>query len=189
MTAEQEAALQTIYNVPAGSATAFRMTSAARRGSEIEWPAAYDVHVGYLHDSIGEWDPTYDPNRDGDVSLAELKGWDPYDAPAEAQAEMRLLDLTGDLRPADHRGPRQRGHDRLGPRRQLATSNCRTGRRRRRSPAELPHPGDGSWRAGRIPLRRAAIDALESWITHRQTGGAAGAVPGRIAGLEPLPDL
>jgi hypothetical protein len=31
-----------------------------------------------------------------------------------------------------------------------------------------------------------ALAALEDWISYRQTGGAAGSLPGRITGLEPL---
>ena len=98
LTRKQAKALEAIYSVPARLRNGFRYDVGRGQGSEHEWPAAYAAQVGYLTDSIGEWDPTYDPDRDGQVSLDELKAWNPYHAPAKAQAEMRLLDLTGDLR-------------------------------------------------------------------------------------------
>ena len=41
--------------------------------------------------------------------------------------------------------------------------------------------------AAPTPFVEAALAEVEDWITYRQTGGAAGALPGHIIGLEPLP--
>ena len=159
-----------------------------REQLEHEWPAAYAVHIGYLQDSIKEWDPTYDPNRDGQVSLDELKAWNPYRAPAKAQAEMRLLDLTGDLR-----RPIIVGQGTADPivtakeapaYQQLVAHTVRDD-----DPLRtylIPQLGHGG--AAAPPFVKQALDALEHWITHRQSGGTAGSLPGRITGLEPLPD-
>ena len=172
---------------PPSCATASDTTSAARQGSEHEWPAAYAAHVGYLTDSIGEWDPTYDPNRDGHVSLDELKTWNPYHAPAKAQAEMRLLDLTGDLsRPiivgqgsADPIvSPKEApAYQQLVARTVVGDDPLRT----------YIIPGMGHGGAGAAPFVEAALTEVEDWITYRQTGGAAGSLPGSILGLQPLP--
>ena len=187
LTRKEAKALEAIYNVPAKLRNGFRYDVGRAQGSEHEWPAAYAAHVGYLTDSIGEWDPTYDPNRDGHVSLDELKAWNPYHAPAKAQAEMRLLDLTGDLsRPiivgqgsADPIvSPKEApAYQQLVARTVVGDDPLRT----------YIIPGMGHGGGGAAPFVEAALTEVEDWITYRQTGGAAGALPGSIIGLEPLP--
>ena len=187
LTRTQANALHAIYNIPAELRNGFRFDVGRANGSEHEWPAAYAVHIGYLQDSIGEWDPTYDPNRDGQVSLDELKAWNPYRAPAKAQAEMRLLDLTGDLR-----RPIIVGQGTADPivsakeapaYQQLVAHTVRDD-----DPLRtylIPQLGHGG--AAAPPFVEQAFNALEHWITYRQSGGTAGSLPGRINGLEPLP--
>lgn len=187
LTRREARALRAIYNVPAELRNGFRFDVGRANGSEHEWPAAYAVHVGYLQDSIREWDPTYDPNRDGAVSLEELKAWDPYRAPAKAQAEMRLLDLTGDLRrpiivgqgTADPIVSAKEAHA------YQALVARSTGHDDPLRTYLIPQLGHGG--AAAPPFVEQAIIQLEDWITHRQTGGTAGALPGRITGLDPLP--
>jgi hypothetical protein len=186
LTPAEAAALEAIYNIPATLRNGFAYDIGRARGSEREWPEAYVAHLGYLRDSIGEWDPTYDPDGDREVSLAELKAWDPYDAPPEAQAEMRLLDLTGDLRQPIIVGqgsadsivsPKEAtGYQDLVARSTGGGAPVRT--------YVIPQMGHGG--AAAYPFVEQAITALEDWITYRKTGGAAGSLPGRIIGLEPL---
>ena len=187
LTPEQAAALEAIYNIPAELRNGFTYDVGRAKGSEHEWPAAYAVHVGYLADSIGEWDPTYDPNRDGQVSVDELKAWDPYHAPAEAQAEMRLLDLTGDLT-----RPIIVGHGSadtiVSPKEAVAYQQLVARTIGADGPLRayiIPLLGHGG--AAAPPFVEQAIAQLEDWITYRQTGGATGSLPGRIIGLDPLP--
>ena len=186
LTRKQAKALEAIYNVPARLRNGFRYDVGRGQGSEHEWPAAYAAHVGYLTDSIGEWDPTYDPNRDGQVSLEELKAWNPYHAPAKAQAEMRLLDLTGDLSRPIIVG--QGSADPIvSPREAPAYQELVARADRGDDPLRtyiIPGMGHGG---GATPFVEAALTEIEDWITYRQTGGAAGALPETIIGLEPLP--
>ena len=185
LTRKEAKALQAIYNVPAELRNGFRFDVGRAVGSEHEWPAAYAVHIGYLQDSIREWDPTYDPDRDGQVSLDELKAWNPYRAPAKAQAEMRLLDLTGDLR-----RPIIVGQGTADPivsakeapaYQQLVAHTVRDD-----DPLRtylIPQMGHGGTAAP--PFVEQALAELEDWITHRQTGGAAGSLPGTHHGPRP----
>lgn len=182
---EQAAALQAIYEIPAELRNGFTYDVGRAQGSEREWPEAYVSGIGYLRDSIGEWDPTYDPDGDGELSLAELKAWEPYDAPAEAQAEMRLLDLTGDLRRPIIVGqgttdsivsPKEAtGYEALVERTRGRDAPLRT--------YFIPEMGHGG--AAVYPFVEQALAQVEDWITYRQTGGAEGSLPGRIIGLEP----
>lgn len=187
LTRREAKALEAIYHVPARLRNGFRYDVGRATGSEHEWPAAYAVHVGYLQDSIGEWDPTYDPNRDGQVSLDELKAWDPYHAPARARAEMRLLDLTGALSRPIIVG--QGSADPIvTPKEALAYEQLVARTVRDDDPLRsyiIPRMGHGG--AAAPPFVEEALAAVEDWITHRQTGGAAGSLPGRITGLDPLP--
>ena len=141
---------------------------------------------GISNDSIGEWDPTYDPNRDGQVSLEELKAWNPYRAPAKAQAEMRLLDLTGDLRRPIIVGqgtadPIVSAKEAPAYEQLVAQSGGEDDPLRTYLIPQMGHGG-----AAAPAFVEQAIAALEDWITYRQTAGAAGSLPGRITGLEPL---
>ena len=186
LTRKQAKALQAIYNVPAELRNGFRFDVGRANGSEHEWPAAYAVHVGYLNDSIGEWDPTYDPDRDGQVSLEELKAWNPYRAPAKAQAEMRLLDLTGDLRRPIIVGqgtadPIVSAKEAPAYEQLVAQSGDEDDPLRTYLIPQMGHGG-----AAAPAFVEQALAALEDWITYRQTAGAAGSLPGRITGLEPL---
>lgn len=184
---EQAAALEAIYDIPAEQRNGFTYNVGRAQGSEREWPEAYVSGIGYLRDSIGEWDPTYDPNGDGDLSLDELKAWDAYAAPAEAQAEMRLLDLTGDLQ-----RPIIVGHGSadsiVSPKEATAYEQLVARTIGDDAPLRtyfIPEMGHGG--AAVYPFVEQAIAELEEWITYRQSGGAAGSLPGRIIGLEPLP--
>ena len=144
LTRRQAKALDAIYSVPARLRNGFRYDVGRGQGSEHEWPAAYAAHVGYLTDSIGEWDPTYDPDRDGQVSLDELKAWNPYHAPGKAQAEMRLLDL-----PATCAG-------RSSSARAAPTRSCRPGR----------PPHTRSWSRGPSAVTtRCAPTSSPGWVT------------------------
>jgi hypothetical protein len=187
LTRKEAKALKAIYNIAAELRNGFRFDVGRANGSEHEWPAAYAVHVGYLQDSIGEWDPTYDPNRDGEVSLDELKAWDPYHSPRKAQAEMRLLDLTGELRRPIIVG--QGSADPIVSAKEAHAYRALVAQATRHDdPLRtylIPQLGHGG--AAAPPFVEQAITQLEDWITYRQTGGATGALPGRITGLEPLP--
>ncbi|MDP9428191.1 MAG: DUF4397 domain-containing protein, partial [Actinomycetota bacterium] len=184
LTTEQSDALAAIYSIPAELRGGFSYDVGRAPGSEREWPEAYVSAIGYLSDSIGEWDPTYDPDGDGAVSLDELKTWDPYDAPAGAQAEMRLLDLTGDLK-----RPIIVGH---GTADTIVTPKDATGYEQLVAQAGddallrtylIPEMGHGG--AAVHPFVQQALAAVEDWITQREID-AESTGPGRIIGLEPL---
>ncbi|WNV77003.1 alpha/beta hydrolase domain-containing protein [Geodermatophilus sp. DSM 44513] len=186
LTPEQTDALAAIYSIPAQLRGGFSYDVGRAPGSEREWPEAYVAAVGYLSDSIGEWDPTYDPDGDGTVSLDELEAWEPYEAPAEAQAEMRLLDLTGDL---DR--PVVVGHGTadtiVTPREADAYEQLVASVAGDDAPLRtylFPEMGHGG--AAVHPFVEQALAAVEDWITHRATDGAQGSEPGRITGLEPV---
>jgi hypothetical protein len=187
LTPEQSDALAAIYSIPAELRGGFSYDVGRAPGSEREWPEAYVSAVGYLSDSIGEWDPTYDPNGDGTVSLDELEVWEPYRAPAEAQAEMRLLDLTGDL---DR--PIIVGHGTadtiVTPKEASAYEQlvAQAGDDTLLRTYLIPEMGHGG--AAVHPFVEQALVAVEDWITHRATHGAEGTEPGHIIGLQPVDD-
>ncbi|SNS94718.1 Tannase and feruloyl esterase [Geodermatophilus pulveris] len=185
LTPEQSDALAAIYSIPAELRGGSTYDVGRAPGSEREWPEAYVSAVGYLGDSIGEWDPTYDPDGDGTVSLDELKAWDAHAAPAAAQAEMRLLDLTGDLR-----RPVVVGHGTadtiVTPKEAGAYEElvARSGDDALLRTYLIPEMGHGG--AAVHPFVEQALAAVEDWITHRATDGAEGSEPDRIIGLTPL---
>jgi hypothetical protein len=184
---EQAAALEAIYTIPAKLRDGFPFDVGRAKGSEREWPEAYLAHMGYLRDSIGEWDPTYDPDHDGMVSDEELKAWDPYAAPPGAQAEMRKLDLTGDLRRPVIVG--QGSADPIvSPKEAIAYQQLVAQTSGPGAPLRtyfIPLMGHGG--AAAYPFVEQALAQLENWITYRHTNGTAGALPERIIGLQPLP--
>ena len=59
LTAEQLAALQGIYNVPASMPNGVTFNVGRWLGSEAQWKSSHGALLGYLRDSMPRFDPTF----------------------------------------------------------------------------------------------------------------------------------
>ena len=125
------------------------------------------------------FDPTFNPGG-GALTDDELKLWDPARSPKQVQAELRKLDLSGDLTrpivivhgtadtivsPGETEGYR-------------ALVTRRFGRKQADDLLAVYYiPGMGHGGSEYNNLIGAQIDALENWIEYRETGGRRGARP------------
>jgi hypothetical protein len=186
LTADQLQALLNIYNMPAHvGGLAFNIGRVP--GSEYRWPPAstkwplgqYNSILGYLTTSLAKFDRFYDPNGDGQLSLDEIKAWDPNLSPPPVQNDLRRFDNTGDLqRPiiighGSHDPIVSPGETRVYER--LVEANL--GSRARDFLAVYFIPGMGHGGAEYDAALSAQLDALEQWVDWHQSGGSTGSPP------------
>jgi hypothetical protein len=187
LTAAQIEALLNVYNMPAQvGGLAFNIGRPP--GSEYRWPPAspqwplgqYDSILGYLTTSLEKFDPFYDPNGDGVVSLEEAKAWDPNFSPRPVANDLRRFDNTGDLR-----RPIIIGHGAHDPivapgetevyKRLVESRLGVAGARQVLAVYYIPGMGHGG--AEYNALIGPSLDALEAWVDYRESGGANGSLP------------
>ena len=185
LTSDQLRALRGIYDIPATMQNGVTFNVGRWKGSEAQWKSSYAALLGYLNDSMPRFDPTFNPGS-GPLTDDKLKFWDPTKSPKRVQAELRRLDLTGNLKqpviimhgaadpivsPGEAEGYRALVEKRLG------TRNAE------KILAVYYIPGMGHGGTEYKNLIGAQIDALESWIDYRESRGAKGApAPESIGG-------
>lgn len=189
LTAAQLQALLGIYNMPAQvGGLAFNIGRVP--GSEYRWPPAspmwplgsYDALLGYVTTSVGKFDRFYDPNGDGELSLDEMKAWDPNQSPNPVQNDLRRFDNTGDLK-----RPIIIGHGSHDPivspgetRVYIRLVDAHLGSQARDFLAVYFIPGMGHGGAEYDASLSAQLDALEAWVDWHQSGGSAGSPPPNV---------
>jgi pimeloyl-ACP methyl ester carboxylesterase len=185
LTAAELRALHGIYDIPATLENGFTFNVGRWKGSESMWKSEYRALLGYLHDSMPRFDETFNPGG-GPLTDDELKLWDPAKSPKRVQAELRKLDLSGNLKrpviimhgtfdpivsPGEAEGYRALVARRLGA---ANADNVL---------AVYYIPGMGHGGTEYNELIGAQIDALEQWIDYRESRGAKGApAPGSLGG-------
>jgi pimeloyl-ACP methyl ester carboxylesterase len=186
LTAEQLAALQNIYDIPATLKNGFQFNVGRWKGSEGQWKSQYNALLGYLHDSMPRFDKTFNPDG-GALTDTELKLWDPSKSPKAVQKELRKLDLTGNLKrpviimhgtadpivsPGEAAGYLKLVEQRIG---RAAADKIL---------AVYYIPGMGHGGAGYDNLIAEQLDALERWIDYRESGGKKGSpAPDSLGGF------
>jgi pimeloyl-ACP methyl ester carboxylesterase len=188
---QQIDALVNLYDVPAYLQNDFEYNIGQEPGSEFIWPMFYQPIVALFADSLEKVDPTYDPDGDGEISIEEMKDWDPYESPVHVQNELRKPDLSGNLRrpliigqglldalvvPEENRAYKQLVEQTIG------TSNANSVLRVYLVPG-MVHGAGGALFA---PFVAEALDALDMWVDFMESEGASGAVPGDIMSIPPL---
>ncbi|HEX2542436.1 MAG TPA: tannase/feruloyl esterase family alpha/beta hydrolase [Caldimonas sp.] len=199
LTGVQLVALKNIYDIPAKLKNGFAYNAGRVPGSEAILKQQYGNLVGYLRDSMTTLDPTFNPFG-GDLLDEELGLWNANRSPGFVKRELRLLDLTGNLkRPVIIMhgtydvtvSPREtEGYKELVER--------RLGRNAEKFLAVYYIPGMGHGGAEFNNLVDEQIDALEAWIDYHRSNGRIGSpapamigqyprVPPRESGLPPIP--
>ena len=188
LTPEQVKALQAIYDIPANLKNGHAFNVGRWAGSETEWKSNHDALLGYLHDSMPRFDPTFNPGG-GALTDDELKLWDPARSPKAVQNELRRLDLTGNLKrpiimmhgtadaivsPGESEGYRTLVERRLG--------KANAGKLL----AVYYIPGMGHGGPEFNNLIGAQLDALEQWIDYRESNGQRGAAAPAMLGNYPV---
>lgn len=187
LTPEQIEALLNIYFMPAvitshpqksGAATPFNIGRPP--GSEYRWPGRYGNLLGYVETSLEKFDPFYDPNGDGEISLDELKAWDPNQSPPPVQNDFRRFDNAGDLKrpvivahgthdvivaPGETEVYKRLVENRFGV----------AGARDVLAVYYIPGMGHGGPEFN--AMIDPALDVLEAWVDYRESGGAVGSPP------------
>lgn len=191
LTSAQLKALRNIYDIPArldcGLDCAFSYNVGRWPGSEAVLKQQYPNLVGYLRDSMPEFDPTFNPNG-GVLTDDELSAWDPDKSPGWVQREFRKLDLSGQLTrpviimhgtydvtvsPGETAGYKKLIEKVLG----------RKGAEKYLAVYYIPGMGHGG--AQFNALVGAQIDALEAWIDYLQNDGRSGAPAPEMMGDYP----
>ena len=195
LTDAQLQALLNVYTMPAHvQGMAFNIGrppgSEYRWGPNPPWPLGqYDAILGYATTSVAKFDRFYDPNRDGTLSVDEIKAWDPNFSPRPVANDLRRFDNTGYLRrpviiahgshdpivsPGETAAYKKLVELRLG---QAASRNFL---------AVYYIPGMGHGGAPYDASLADQYDALEAWVTYHQTGGTSGSPPpGLLSGMYP----
>ena len=184
LTPAQVEALLNIYFMPA------RITSQPQKpgaglsfnigrppGSEYRWPGRYGNILGYVETSLAKFDPFYDPNGDGVLSIDEMKAWDPNQSSPAVQNDFRRFDNTGDLRRpvivahGTHDAIVSVGESEVYKRlveQRLGTVGARD------VLAVYYIPGMGHGGPEFNAMIDPALDALEAWVDYRQSNGTVG---------------
>jgi pimeloyl-ACP methyl ester carboxylesterase len=187
LTPAQLQALLNVYNMPA-QVGGLSFNIGRSPGSEYRWPPAsamwplgtYDAILGYAVTSVAKFDRFYDPNGDGQLSVDEIKAWDPNQSPPPVQNDLRRFDNTGNL---TH--PVIIGHGADDPivspgetavykrlvERRLGVAGARD------VLAVYYIPGMGHGGAEFNAMIGPALDALEAWVDYRESDGAFGSPP------------
>jgi pimeloyl-ACP methyl ester carboxylesterase len=176
LTAAQLQALRNIYDIPVQLVDGFQFNAGRWQGSESQLRSQYTALVGYLHDSMPRFDPTFNPNG-GALLDSELGLWNPDASPQWVQRELRKLDLSGYLeRPVI---VMQGTADPIVSPGEAAGYKALVEKRLGKTESEKVHalyyiPGMGHGGTQYDNLIGAQIDALERWIDYRQSNGALG---------------
>ena len=188
-------ALLSVYTMPAHvQGTAFNIGrppgSEYRWGPNPPWPLGqYNAILGYATTSVAKFDRFYDPNGDGVLSLDEIKAWDPNFSPPPVANDLRRLDNTGYLQRPIIIG--HGSHDPIVSPGETAVYKrlveLRLGVAAARDLLAVYYiPGMGHGGAPYDASLGDQLDALEAWVTYRQTGGTAGSLPpDKLSGLYP----
>ena len=190
LTVDQRSSLRRIRTIPATLKGGFVYDVGRWAGSEALWKSGYDALLGYLRDSMPRFDPSFNPGG-GALTDDELKQWDPRRSPAAVQRELRALDLSGTLArpiivmhgtadaivsPGESAGYQALVERRLGHANAVNVL------------AVYYIPGMGHGGSEYDALIGEQLDALESWIDYRQSGGRRGAsAPASIGGYPRTP--
>ena len=197
LTPQQLQALLNVYTMPAhvrDSPLTFNFGRFAgseyRWGPNPPWPLGqYDALLGFATTSVVKMDRFYDPNGDGVLSVEEIKAWDPDNSSPPVANDLRRFDNTGDLKrpiiiahgthdpivsPGETLAYKQLVEDRFGV----------AGARDLLAVYFIPGGGHGGARYD--ASLGAQFDALEAWVTWRQSDGVAGSPPPEVLmGLYP----
>lgn len=177
LTPAQVEALINIYEMPAEMADGTAFNIGRLPGSEYRWAGRYDSLLGYLETSLPKIDKWYDPDGDGALSVEEIKEWDPDLSPPPVENDLRRKDLTGDLeRPlivahGTHDIVVSPGETEVYKRlveQQLGAAGALD------LLAVYYIPGMGHGGPEFDAFIGPAIDALDAWVDHRESGGTAG---------------
>jgi len=187
LSAAQLQALSNIYNMPA-QVGGLSFNIGRPPGSEYRWPPSsakwplgqYNSILGYAETSVAKFDRFYDPNGDQVLSLDEIKAWDPNLSPPPVANDLRRFDNTGNLKRPIIIG--HGSHDPIVSPGETAVYKRLVERRlgvagARDLLAVYYIPGMGHGGAEFDAMIGPALDALEAWVTYRQSGGSAGSPP------------
>ncbi|HSN92221.1 MAG TPA: tannase/feruloyl esterase family alpha/beta hydrolase [Anaeromyxobacteraceae bacterium] len=179
LTPDQIEALLGIYNMPA-QVGGLGFNIGRVPGSEYRWAGDYGSILGYVVTSLAKFDPFYDPDGDGVLSLEETKAWDPNESPVQVHNDLRRFDNTGDLRRPVIIG--HGSHDCIvSPGETAAYKRLVEARFGVAGARELLAvyyiPGMGHGGAEYNAALGAQLDALEAWVDYRESGGTAGSPP------------
>jgi len=187
LTADQLEALLNVYNMPA-QVGGLSFNIGRPPGSEYRWPPAspkwplgqYTAILGYVQTSLAKFDRFYDPDGDGVLSLEEMKAWDPNLSPPPVANDLRRFDNTGNLQ-----RPVIIGHGSHDPivspgetevyKRLVEARFGVAGARDVLAVYYIPRMGHGG--AEFDAMIGPALDALDAWVDHRQSGGRSGSLP------------
>lgn len=176
LTVEQLTALRAMYDIPVTFKDGFAFNAGRWPGSEAQWKSSRNALIGYLHDSMPRFDPSFNPGG-GALTDEELPLWDPMRSPKAVQAELRKLDLSGNLKrpviimhgaadpivsPGESEGYRALVERKLG---KTNAENVL---------AVYYIPGMGHGGPEYSNLIGAQLDALEQWIDYRESHGKKG---------------
>ena len=187
LTAAELQALLDVYTMPA-QVGGLTFNIGRPPGSEYRWPPAsptwplgqYTAILGYAETSVAKFDRFYDPNGDGELSLDEIKAWDPNFSPPPVANDLRRFDNNGNLqRPIIIA---HGAHDPIVAPGETAVYKRLVERRfgvagARNLLAVYYIPGMGHGGAEYDASLSAQLDALEAWVVYRESGGTAGAPP------------
>lgn len=195
LTSQQIQALLDVYNMPAQvGGLAFNIGRPP--GSEYRWPpqsaqyplGQYNSILGYLIDSVAEFDRFYDPDGDGVLSLDEIKAWDPNLSPRPVANDLRRVDNTGRLQ--DPVIIAHGAHDPIvSPgetevyKRLVESRFGVAGARDLVAVYYIPGMGHGG--AEYNALLGPSLVALEAWVDYRNSGGLIGSPPPDVLGGYP----
>lgn len=195
LTGAQIEALFNIYDMPAmitnrpqqpGAGLAFNIGRPP--GSEYRWPGRYGNLFGYVLTSLAKFDPFYDPDGNGVISIDELKAWDPNQSPPQVQNDFRRFDNSGNLQrpviiahgaddtivsPGETEVYKRLVEELYGV----------AGARDVLAVYYIPSLGHGGPEFN--ALIGPALDALEAWVDYRESGGGIGSLPPEILGGYP----
>jgi Tannase and feruloyl esterase len=187
LTADQIQALLNVYNMPA-QVGGLTFNIGRVPGSEYRWPPAsptwplgqYTAILGYAQTSVEKFDRFYDPNGDGELSLEEIKAWDPNLSPPPVANDLRRFDNTGNLQRPIIIG--HGSHDPIVSPGETAVYKRLVEERfgvagARDLLAVYYIPGMGHGGAEYNASIGAQLDALEAWVDYRESGGEAGSPP------------
>jgi hypothetical protein len=190
LSADQLQALDNIYNMPA-QVGGLSFNIGRPPGSEYRWPPSsakwplgqYTSILRYAVTSVAKIDRFYDPNGDQVLSLDEIKAWDPNLSPPPVANDLRRFDNTGNLQRPIIIG--HGSHDPIVSPGETAVYKRLVERRfgvagARDLLAVYYIPGMGHGGAEFDAMIGPALDALEAWVTYRQSGGSAGSPPPNV---------
>lgn len=189
LTAAQLQALLDIYNMPAELAGGLTFNNGRPPGSEYRWAETYAALIGYLTTSLAKFDRFYDPNGDGELSLDEIKAWDPdIHSPVQVFNDLHRVENSGDLErpilimhgvddPIVSVGETE-AYQRL-------VESVLGEEAARELLAVYYIPGMGYGGAEYNAMIWAMLDTLDAWVDYLESGGAEGSLPPDMLGPYP----